>query len=156
MPQLARRARHFSASASRNAAEVKSLGVIGAGQMVCCARHVTDLEDFVLILRKGVGYCSCCCAEGWCACDTHRFVSSLFRQGSRLRWSVASWACIFTPALLIAPRRKASGEGRLKTAYHSRSGRQGEISSHAKHRHRRSVKGGFYNRGCSGDPQAQV
>ncbi|KAF3025900.1 hypothetical protein E8E14_014874 [Neopestalotiopsis sp. 37M] len=65
LPQVACRARHFSSSVARNAAEVKSLGVIGAGQMglgialVAAQRAgvpVTLIDSSQASLDKGVKF----------------------------------------------------------------------------------------------------
>lgn len=58
-----RQTRCFSSTPRQYAADVKSVGVLGAGQMVRALIPLTR-EDGILMLRLGPGHRSCCCAKG--------------------------------------------------------------------------------------------
>lgn len=77
--------RQFSSSSQRlaeaQAAEIKKLGVIGAGQMV---RGVVQdiVKKLGLTRRKGSGYRSCCSQSSWCACHCPGQQPEVIGQGS--------------------------------------------------------------------------
>jgi hypothetical protein len=83
--------RSFSASSVAAAADVKKLGVVGAGQMVIMhpSKASWDLDFGKLILSSGVRYSTCRGAKGWdsgdncghirgIACQWHKVCRSVF------------------------------------------------------------------------------